>query len=160
MRKFVLNVAAQAAFEQFASIVAGASVSLVAALRKAGFKTREDAREQAMLWIGTKMGVDVVESKSPFNKGEASFDRSNPKFQAAKTALRRLLDTAFADEASEASEASDADETGNKAEKFEVPVEIAALAAQLVAACREYDLTPKQMKQLAAQAVAEAFKAK
>ena len=64
------------------------------------------------------------------------------------------------DEADEAGEADEADEANNKAEKFEVPAEIAALAARLVAACREYDLTPKQMKKLAAQAVAEAFKAK
>ena len=155
MAQFTLNAAAQAAFDQFATIVAGASVSLVEALREAGFETREDASVQAMLWVGAKMGVDVVESRSPRNKGEPVFDRAAPKFEAAKTALRRLLDTAFGG-ASEASEA----ETDNKAEKFEIPAEIAALAAQIVAACREYQLTPKQMKQLAAQAVAEAFKAK
>lgn len=157
MSKFNRNAAAQAAFEKFASIVAGASVSLVEALRKAGFETREDARIQAMLWVGAKMGVGVVESQSPRNKGDATFDRKAEKYEAAKTALRRLLDTAFGDESSEA---SDADEASNKAEKFEVPAEIAALAAQLVAAVREYDLTPQQMKRLAAQAVAEAFKAK
>ena len=44
MSKFVLNAAAQAAFEQFATIVAGASVALVEALREAGFETREEAR--------------------------------------------------------------------------------------------------------------------
>ena len=158
MAQFTLNAAAQAAFEQFATIVAGASVALVDALREAGFETREDAREQAMLWVGAKMGVDVVESKSPFNKGEASFDRTSPKFQAAKTALRRVLDTAFADEAEAG--ADEAGEANNKAEKFEVPAEIAAIAARLVAACREYDLDAKGLKRLAAQAVAEAFKAK
>lgn len=156
MSKFNRNAAAQAAFEQFASIVAGASVSLVEALRKAGFETREDARVQAMIWVGAKMGVDVVESRSPRNKGEATLDRSNPKFAAAKKALDRLLDTAFGDEADEADEA----EADNKAEKFEIPSEIAEIAAQLVAAVREYALTPQQMKRLAAQAVAEAFKAK
>ena len=154
MSKFNRNAAAQAAFEKFASIVAGASVSLVEALRKAGFETREDARVQAMIWVGAKMGVDVVESRSPRNKGEATLDRSNPKFAAAKKALDRLLDTAFGDEADEA------DEADNKAEKFEIPSEIAEIAAQLVAAVREYVLTPQQMKRLAAQAVAEAFKAK
>jgi len=154
MSKFNRNAAAQAAFEQFASIVAGASVSLVEALRKAGFETREDARVQAMIWVGAKMGVDVVESRSPRNKGEATLDRSNPKFAAAKKALDRLLDTAFGDAD------GDADEAGNKAEKFEIPSEIAEIAAQLVAAVREYALTPQQMKRLAAQAVAEAFKAK
>ena len=154
MAQFTLNAAAQAAFDQFATIVAGASVSLVEALRKAGFETREDARVQAMLWVGAKMGVGVVESQSPRNKGDATFDRKAEKYEAAKTALRRLLDTAFGDEA------SDADEASNKAEKFEIPSEIAEIAAQLVAAVREYDLTPQQMKRLAAQAVAEAFKAK
>ena len=154
MAKFILNVAAQAAFDQFATIVAGASVSLVEALREAGFETREDASVQAMLWVGAKMGVEIVESRSPRNKGEPVFDRASPKFEAAKTALRRLLDTAFGDEA-EANEAE-----ANKAETFEVPAEIAALAAQLVAACREYDLDAKGLKRLAAQAVAEAFKAK
>lgn len=154
MSKFNRNAAAQAAFDQFATIVAGASVSLVEALRKAGFETREDARVQAMLWVGAKMGVGVVESQSPRNKGDATFDRKAEKYEAAKTALRRLLDTAFGDEA------SDADEGHAKAEAFEIPAEIAALAARLVAACREYDLTPQQMKRLAAQAVAEAFKAK
>ena len=44
--------------------------------------------------------------------------------------------------------------------KYEIPAEIAALAAQLVAACREYDMLPKELKSLAAQAVAQAFKAK
>lgn len=158
MSKFNRNAAAQAAFEKFASIVAGASVSLVEALRKAGFETREDARVQAMIWVGAKMGVDVVESRSPRNKGEATLDRSNPKFAAAKKALDRLLDTAFGDEADEADEAGA--EADNKAEKFEIPSEIAEIAAQLVAAVREYVLTPQQMKRLAAQAVAEAFKAK
>ena len=157
MSKFNRNAAAQAAFDQFASIVAGASVSLVEALRKAGFATREDARVQAMLWVGAKMGVDVVESRSPRNKGEATLDRSNPKFAAAKKALDRLLDTAFGDEADAD---SDADEGHAKTEAFEVPAEIAALAARLVAACREYDLDAKGLKRLAAQAVAEAFKAK
>lgn len=157
MAQFTRNAAAQAAFDRFATIVAGASVSLVEALREAGFETREDAYVQAMLWVGAKMGVDVVESRSPRNKGEPVFDRASPSFEAAKTALRRLLNTAFSDEASETVEA---DEASNKAEKFEIPAEIAALAARLVAACREYDLTPQQMKRLAAQAVAEAFKAK
>ena len=94
-KQFTPNAAAQAAFSQFATIVGGASAALVAALRKAGFTTRESAREQAMIWVGAQMGVAIVESQSAFNKGEAAFDRTSPKFEGAKTALRRLMDTAF-----------------------------------------------------------------
>ena len=151
-----INAAAQAAFAAFVAVSNTATTSLREALLAAGFDTWEAAEPQAVAFVSAKYSVPLVESKSPFNRGEIVLDRSAPNFAAAKTAVHRLREALTGDADAEAS----ASEPGG-ATKYEIPAEIAALAAQLVAACREYDgMLPKEHKALAAQAVAQAFKAK
>ena len=155
MRKTEVQKAAFNAFNAFALACNSATQALRETLVSVGITTLEDAEPLVTAWASERYSVGLVESKSPRNKGEMVLDRSAPGFEAAKKARYRILEALKGDADSDAD--SDAD---NKAEKFEVPAEIAALAARLVAAVREYDLTPKQMKRLAAQAMADAFKAK
>ena len=154
MRKTEVQKAVFAAFNAFAEACNSATQAMRETLVSVGITTLEDAEPLVTAWASERYGVGLVESKSPRNKGEMVLDRSAPNFEAAKTARRRVL------EALKGDADSDADEGHAKAEAFEIPAEIAALAARLVAACREYDLDAKGMKRLAAQAVAEAFKAK
>ena len=157
MRKTEVQKAAFNAFNAFALACNSATQALRETLVSVGITTLEDAEPLVTAWASERYSVGLVESKSPRNKGEMVLDRSAPGFEAAKKARYRILEALKGDADSEADEAGEAN---NKAEAFEVPAEIAALAARLVAAVREYDLTPKQMKRLAAQAMAEAFKAK
>lgn len=149
-----INAAAQAAFADFVAAANTATVTLREALLAAGFDTWEAAEPQAVAFVAAKYDVAIVESKSPFNKGAPVLDRSAPSFAAAKKALQRLREALTGDADAEASASE------STATKYEIPEEIAALAAQLVAACREYDMEAKELKALAAQAVAKAFKAK
>ena len=155
-----INAAAQAAFAAFVAVSNTATVTLREALLAAGFDTVEKARPQALAFVAAKYDIAIVESKSPFNRGELVLDRSAPNFVTAKQALIRLTEALAGDaDAASASESTEAESSG--AMQYEIPEEIAALAAQLVAACREYDgMTAKQQKSLAAQAIAKAFKAK
>ena len=155
MRKTEVQKAAFNAFNAFALACNSATQALRETLVSVGITTLEDAEPLVTAWASERYSVGLVESKSPRNKGEMVLDRSAPGFEAAKKARYRILEALKGDADSEAET-----ETDNKAEAFEVPAEIAALAARLVAAVREYDLTPKQMKRLAAQAMADAFKAK
>ena len=155
MRKTEVQKAAFNAFNAFALACNSATQALRETLVSVGITTLEDAEPLVTAWASERYSVGLVESKSPRNKGEMVLDRSAPGFEAAKKARYRILEALKGDADSDAD--SDAD---NKAEKFEVPAEIAALAARLVAACREYDLDAKALKRLAAQAVADAFKAK
>jgi hypothetical protein len=153
MRKTEVQKAAFNAFNAFALACNSATQALRETLVSVGITTLEDAEPLVTAWASERYSVGLVESKSPRNKGEMVLDRSAPGFEAAKKARYRILEALKGDADSET-------ETDNKAEAFEVPAEIAALAARLVAACREYDLDAKGLKRLAAQAVAEAFKAK
>ena len=156
MPEIVLNPAVEAAFSQFVNILQTAVSDLRSAFIAAGYPTAEEARPQAMALMSKKYDVPLVESKSPFNRGEIVLDRSAPNFTAAKKALSRLMEALTGDADAEASASEPTTAT-----KYEIPEEIAALAAALVAACREYDgMLPKEHKALAAQAVAQAFKAK
>ena len=148
-----INAAAQAAFAAFVTAANTATVTLREALLAAGFDTWEAAEPQAVAFVAKKYDVGIVESKSPFIKGAPVLDRSAPRFAAAKKALARLREALTGDADAESAEPTEAT-------KYEIPEEIAALAAQLVAACREYDMEAKELKSLAAQAVAKAFKAK
>jgi len=130
----------------------------VATLRQAavdaGFTTWESARPVVLAFISEKYSCPTVVSKSPQNKGQMVLDSKHAAYVAAQRAFGRLKEAlcADADAAPAAKAAAD-----HKTEGFDTPAEIAALAAQLVAACREYDMDAKGLKALAAQAVAEAF---
>jgi hypothetical protein len=154
MRKTEVQKAAFNAFNAFALACNSATQALRETLVSVGITTLEDAEPLVTAWASERYSVGLVESKSPRNKGEMVLDRSAPGFEAAKKARYRILEALKGDADSEA------DNKAEAGEAFDVPAEIAALAARLVAACREYDLDAKGLKRLAAQAVAEAFKAK
>jgi hypothetical protein len=132
------------------------SNDLVATLRQdaieAGFTTWEAARPVVITFVSEKYGCPTVVSKSPQNKGQMVLDSKHAAYVAAQRAFGRLKEALCAD-----ADAAPAAKANNKVEGFDTPAEIAALAAQLVAACRAYDLDAKGLKALAAQAVAEAF---
>lgn len=136
-----------AALNTFASAVNGATKTLREAAVAAGFHDWESAQPIVLKWASERYGVGLVESQSPRNKGELVLDRSAAKFEAAKTAVRYVREALCGD--------ADAPAKGksNKTEEVEVPAHIAKLAAQLAAACNEYE----GAKRLAAQAVAQAF---
>lgn len=136
-----------------------ASNCVVANLRKevveAGFPTWEAAAPLCLEWVGQHYGVALVVSQSPRNKGQQVLDSSAADYEAAKTALRRIRESLTGDADKAAVDAANPGARSGKSE-VEVPAEIAALAARLVAMCNEYE----GAKKLAAQAVAEAFAAK
>lgn len=123
----------------------------------AGFKHWELAEPVVIEWAAQRYGCAVKVSQSPRNKGQQVLDSTSKGYEAAKTAVRRVREAMTGD--ADAPKAEGAGRS-NKADKMEVPAEIAALAARLVAACNEYDLDDKGLKALAAQAIAEAFAAK
>lgn len=140
-----------AALNTFASAVNGATKSLREAAVAAGFHDWESAQPIVMQWASERYGVPLVESQSPRNKGEMVLDRSAARFEAAKTAVRYVREALCGDADAPAKGKSNRAEPG-----VEVPAHIAKLAAQLAAACSEYE----SAKKLAAQAIAEAFAAK
>ena len=135
------------ALNTFADTTNNATRSLREAAVSAGFHDWESAQPVVMQWASTRYGVPLVESQSPRNKGELVLDRSAARFEAAKTAVRYVREALTGD--------ADAPAKGksNKTEDVEVPAHIAKLAAQLAAACNEYE----GAKRLAAQAIAQAF---
>ena len=100
----------------------------------------EKVRVALLECVAEKYGIPIVVSDSNRNKGEKVFDREHAKFETAKTKLRRLMDAIIG-------------KSSGKGEGVEVPEHIAALAAKLAKACREYE----QARKIANTAVAEAF---
>lgn len=153
-----MNTMNKEAFTLALSTFIKGSNDLVRELRKAavdaGFKTWEDCRPVVLTFISEKYSCPTIISKSPQNKGQMVLDSKHAAYVAAQRAFGRLKEAlcADADAAPAAKAAAD-----HKTDGFDTPAEIAALAAQLVAACRAYDLDAKGLKALAAQAVAEAF---
>jgi hypothetical protein len=95
-----------------------------------------------------KYAVPLVVSEARSNKGATVMDSTHAKYDAATKFLNRLLKTLMGEQSGQK-------DTG-AAEEIEVPANIAALAAKLVALCNEYE----GAKKLAALAVAQAFAAK
>ena len=133
------------ALDKFAS----ANTKLVEALRAAGITTLETARPVVIEWAAARTGCALVASTHHLAKTPKVLDRQHAAFAAAQKAVQRVMSVLNA-----AAEGEDAvsHRSAPKA-TLRVPKEIAALAAQLVAACAEYE----GAKRLASQAVAEAF---
>jgi hypothetical protein len=138
------------ALNTFAAASNNATRSLREAAVAAGFTTLEECKPVVLQWASVRHGVPLVKSESNVNKGALVLDRSHRSFEAAKKSAQRALEALKGD--------ADAPATSTKGEKkegVEVPADIAALAAKLVALCNEYE----GAKKLAAQAVADAFAA-
>ena len=147
--------AAFRAMDQFVHVVGTAVETLRTAVVEAGFTTREDVHPLVLEWASKRHGVALVESKSNRNKGERVLDRSNPAFDKANKAYQRMLENLIGDADAETERAA----SNAKTERVATPDDVAALARKLVAAVLQYDLDERGLKALAAQAVAEAFKA-
>lgn len=140
----------QQAFNVIATYVAAAN-NAVKQFREgmvlAGFTTLEDAEPIITAWVAQHYSCPLIDGKGKAT-GRLVLDRAAPSFERAKRARTRLIDDLR----------GDADEvTSEKEEKEEmdVPADIAALAAALVAACAEYE----RARKLASTAVANAFAA-
>ena len=123
-----------------------------------GLGTVEDAKPVVLAWASDKYACPIVVSASNRNKGQMVLDRSHAAFVAADRAFRRAMEDLTGD--ADAKVSAKAEGEAADAEEFDVPAEIAAAAAALVALCNEYDLKKGEMKKLAARAVADAFAAK
>jgi hypothetical protein len=119
--------------------------------RRHGGKPVDTIRAIVMPIVGKLYAVPLVASESNRNKGELTLDRTAPKFEAAKTGLRDIV--------AAITQSGKGSGSGRKSTsaKMEVPAEVLAAAAKLVALVNEYDLDDAGLKALAAQAVAQAF---
>jgi hypothetical protein len=126
----------------------------------AGFTTAEDAKPVVMQWVSKKYACPIVVSTSNRNKGQNVLDRSAKSWMAADQAFKRLMDDLTGDADAKVSAKAEGEAAEGEAEDFDVPAEIAAAAAKLVALVNVYDLKKGEMKKLAARAVADAFAAK
>jgi hypothetical protein len=124
-----------------------------------GLGTVEDARPVVLAWASDKYACPIVVSASNRNKGQQVLDRSHAAFVAADRAFRRAIEDLTGDADAKVSAKAEG-EAADAEEEFDVPAEVAAAAAALVALCNEYDLKKGALKKLAARAVAEAFAAK
>ncbi len=113
--------------------------------------TVEGARPLVIEWAADRYACPTKESTSPRNRGAVVLDKGSAQFFAADKAARRMMDALTGDADAEKAEGG-AGRSG-KREELEIPADIAALAARLVALCNEYEGS----KRLAAQAVAQAF---
>lgn len=144
------------AIKAFVRIEQDAVRNLRQAAIDAGFPTWEAAAPSVLAWASETYGVGIVVSTSPRNRGELVLDSTAKGYAAARTAMRRVREALTGDADADVEEASN--KTTEKV-VFEVPAEVAALAAKLVAATLAYDMDEKGYKALAAQAIAEAFAA-
>ena len=114
-----------------------------------GITTVEDADPIVFEWACARHGVAIVESKSPRNKGQKTFDRENPKWVSAKTTYVRVMDDLRGD--------ADATPTSTKsegeAEEYEIPAELLAAAKKLAELSKQYE----QSRKWASRALAAAF---
>jgi hypothetical protein len=119
--------------------------------RRHGGKPVDEVRMLVMPLVGKLYAVPLVASESNRNKGELTLDRSAERFEAAKTGLRDIVAAI-----KQSGKGSGSAGRGTSA-KMEVPAEVLAAAAKLVALVNQYDLDDAGLKALAAQAVAQAF---
>lgn len=109
-------------------------------VKTAARKGPEPLRALLLPHVAAFYGVDVVVSESPRNAGALTLARDAAKYEAAKTALRRLV--------------ADVLGKGNKkTDDVEVPAELLAAAAKLAKLAREYE----NARSLAAKALAAAW---
>lgn len=109
-------------------------------VKTAARKGPEPLRALLLPHVAAFYGVSVVVSESPRNAGALTLDRSSERYEAAKTALRRLVK----DVMGKGSEQGD---------NIEVPAELLAAAAKLAKLAREYE----NARSLAAKALAAAW---
>lgn len=94
MAKTINTTAIYAAFDAYASAVDNSRAALCAALRAEGLTTREAVQPHAVAWAAKKTGCALVEGKR-VAAGKVVLDRTHTKYEAAKTAARRVME-AFA----------------------------------------------------------------
>ena len=123
-----------------------------------GLGTVEDARPVVLAWASKKYACPLVTSESNRNKGQRVLERSHAAFMRADKAFKRAMEDLTGDADAKVSAKAEGEAEGE--EEFDVPAEIAAAAAKLVALCNEYALKKGALKKMAARAVADAFAAK
>ena len=143
------NQKAFAAFDSFGK----AARRLIEELERAGVVTYEQALVAATEYVSVRNECPLVKSDHHRALTPRILDARHENYENARRALTRLFDVLrHARKTQEKGENAVSHRSAPKA-AVRVPREIAALAAQLVAACAEYEGERK----LAAQAVAEAW---
>ncbi len=91
MAKTINTIAVFNAFDVFASSLDNSRAALCAALRAEGLTTREAVQPYAVEWAAKRTGCALVEGKR-VAAGRLVLDRAHAKYEAAKTAARRVME--------------------------------------------------------------------
>lgn len=91
MAKSINTASVFAAFDRYAASVDNSRATLCAALKAQGLATREDVQPYAVEWAAKRTGCALVEGKRKAS-GRVVLDRTHAKYEAAKTAARRVME--------------------------------------------------------------------
>lgn len=80
-----------AAFDAYASAIDSSRAALCAALKAQGLTTREAVQPHAIAWAAKKTGCALVEGQRKA-AGKVVLDRTHARYEAAKTAARRVME--------------------------------------------------------------------
>lgn len=91
MAKTINTAAVFTAFDTFASAIDTSRAKLCKTLKAQGLTTREDVQPYALRWAGLRSGCPLVEGKRKA-AGRVVLDRAHVKYEAAKSAARRVME--------------------------------------------------------------------
>lgn len=91
MAKTINTVSVFAAFDAYASAVDNSRAELCKALKAEGLTTRESVQPYAVEWAAKKNGC-ALKDGARCAAGKVVLDRKHPKYEAAKTAARRVME--------------------------------------------------------------------
>lgn len=110
------------------STFADSRVELIKRLKKLGYRTLEDCRPVVIEWVCNKLGCTFTVAKS---SGNTKLVSSHPKYQAAKTAVRDMMDNIAGTTRHKKAQAN----RKEKAKKVRISAEQRAAFEALVLAC-------------------------
>lgn len=91
MAKTINTVSVFRAFDAYASAVDSSRATLCAALRAEGLITREAVQPHAIAWAAQRTGCALVDGQRKA-AGKVVLDRTHARYEAAKTAARRVME--------------------------------------------------------------------
>lgn len=91
MAKTINTVAVFTAFDTFASALDNSRAELCKALKAEGLTTREAVQPYAIEWAAKKNGC-ALKDGARCAAGKVVLDRSHPKYEAAKSSARRVME--------------------------------------------------------------------
>ena len=91
MAKTINTAAIFAAFDTFASALDNSRAELCKALKAEGLTTREAVQPYATAWAAKKNGC-ALKDGARCAAGKVVLDRNHPKYEAAKSSARRVME--------------------------------------------------------------------